>query len=342
MGLLDQAYEAVGGLLGSAPQKIGGLLGELQTELQRRASLPADVRYQQAKDMAMAIGPGLIGSIRAFHGSPHTFDTFDASKIGTGEGAQAYGHGLYFAGKEGVARSYRDALSHQQVMLDAKPASKISASLSDPGSEAAIKRLDFLLRNEPPSMPIESMQDLRAWARSVNPEFADVLDEFGGRVSVTPPGHMYEVNINAEPHQLLDWDKTLAQQSPQVQQALARFGFKHDPQQASAFDDALLAALNDTGPTTLPKQPRNPTGGDIYSNFPIPDRSKLNVSQQLQQAGIPGIQYLDQGSRAAGEGSRNYVVFNPDLITILRRYGLLGPLATGTAATGLLGNGEQQ
>ena len=35
------------------------------------------------------------------------------SRIGTGEGAQAYGHGLYFAGNEGVARSYRDALSSE-------------------------------------------------------------------------------------------------------------------------------------------------------------------------------------------------------------------------------------
>src|SRR5690606_34108278 len=42
--------------------------------------------------------------IRAFHGSPHDFDRFDISKIGTGEGAQAYGHGLYFADKEEVAK----------------------------------------------------------------------------------------------------------------------------------------------------------------------------------------------------------------------------------------------
>jgi GNAT superfamily N-acetyltransferase len=31
--------------------------------------------------------------IRAYHGSPHDFERFDSSKIGTGEGAQAYGHG---------------------------------------------------------------------------------------------------------------------------------------------------------------------------------------------------------------------------------------------------------
>jgi hypothetical protein len=43
--------------------------------------------------------------ILAYHGSPYSFDKFDASKIGTGEGAQAYGHGLYFAENEGVARA---------------------------------------------------------------------------------------------------------------------------------------------------------------------------------------------------------------------------------------------
>ena len=40
-------------------------------------------------------GPGL--AIKAYHGSPYDFERFDMSKIGTGEGAQAYGHGLYFA-----------------------------------------------------------------------------------------------------------------------------------------------------------------------------------------------------------------------------------------------------
>ena len=42
-----------------------------------------------------------------YHGSPHKFDKFDASKTGTGEGAQAYGHGLYFAENPEVARTYQ-------------------------------------------------------------------------------------------------------------------------------------------------------------------------------------------------------------------------------------------
>jgi len=43
--------------------------------------------------------------IIAYHGSPHSFDKFSMDKIGTGEGAQAYGHGLYFSDVEDVAKS---------------------------------------------------------------------------------------------------------------------------------------------------------------------------------------------------------------------------------------------
>src|ERR1700693_641898 len=72
-----------------------------------------------AKPAAEAIGKAAVGAtgrdalsgiVRAYHGSPHDFERFDVSKVGTGEGAQAYGHGLYFAENERVARGYRDEL----------------------------------------------------------------------------------------------------------------------------------------------------------------------------------------------------------------------------------------
>jgi hypothetical protein len=46
------------------------------------------------------------------------------------------------------------------------------------------------------------------------------------------------------------------------------------------------------------------------------------ASEQLKEAGIPGIKYLDRGSRSAGEGSRNYVTFRDDIVKILRKYGV--------------------
>jgi hypothetical protein len=40
----------------------------------------------------------------------------------------------------------------------------------------------------------------------------------------------------------------------------------------------------------------------------------------LREAGIPGVRYLDGASRGAGEGSSNYVVFDDQLVDILRKY----------------------
>ncbi|MEY4346333.1 MAG: hypothetical protein RL032_2165, partial [Pseudomonadota bacterium] len=54
-------------------------------------------------------------AMTVWHGSPHRFSKFDASKIGTGEGAQAYGHGLYLAESQKVANEYASKLSNPIV-----------------------------------------------------------------------------------------------------------------------------------------------------------------------------------------------------------------------------------
>ena len=45
------------------------------------------------------------------------------------------------------------------------------------------------------------------------------------------------------------------------------------------------------------------------------------AAEKLRSLGIPGIRYLDGGSRGQGQGSSNYVVFpgNESLLTILER-----------------------
>ena len=64
----------------------------------------------QAMDRAhrrWEMGDGKQFMPTAYHGTPHTFNAeegaplgkFKSAQIGTGEGAQAYGHGLYFAGR---------------------------------------------------------------------------------------------------------------------------------------------------------------------------------------------------------------------------------------------------
>jgi hypothetical protein len=73
----------------------------------------------------------------------------------------------------------------------------------------------------------------------------------------------------------------------------------------------------------------NAKGAAAYKTMAFDDKDPLAASRRLLDAGVPGIKYLDQGSRAAGDGSRNYVVFDDKLIEILRKYGLTGLLGLG-------------
>lgn len=70
----------------------------------------------------------------AFHGSPHKFEKFDLGSIGTGQGAQAHGWGLYFAENKEVAEEYRRKLTKSSspytVVYDGKIDEKITNILS--------------------------------------------------------------------------------------------------------------------------------------------------------------------------------------------------------------------
>jgi hypothetical protein len=242
--------------------------------------------------------------IKAYHGSPHDFDAFDLSKIGTGEGAQAYGHGLYFADNEGVAKSYRDALAPPSVIDNGGV--KINAQSSGPERQAyftlrsANGDFDKAIVGAKSAMNADDVQNvLKGWRDNA--------------ATIDHPGHMYEVNINADPEHFLDWDKPLSEQPANVQQAFKSVGV--DPT-APNLRDQVDAARG------LRLHP--PQGGSAVYPHELPDMKSPQATAALSKAGIPGIKYLDQGSRAAGDGSRNYVVFNDKLVDIIKKYGMAG------------------
>jgi len=275
----------------------------------------------------------LRSGIKAYHGSPHDFERFDLSKIGTGEGAQAYGHGLYFAENEATAKSYRDLL-----------AARYDATSSEAGlSTRAIAnaKRDLPSFNGDISAYIdaqkgrisETASKYSASTNFVGDEFKK-LDSLGQYLKAAPSGHMYEVNINADPAHFLDWDKPLSGQSGDVRSALEKLGIKYDAKGDKAYTEALLDALTGDANRALPKEVSNPLGSELYRrNGSVFQASSDPVrSAAFREAGIPGIKYLDQGSRGAGDGSRNYVVFDDNLIDILRKYGLAGASASPLAA----------
>lgn len=242
-----------------------------------------------------------------WHGSPHKFDAFDSSKIGTGEGAQAYGHGLYLAESPKVADEYARKLSGASVSFGGRDLSTIGG-LSTAEMETAkwaensVKRMQY-------GAQAEEAARIADYLARKEPELAKKL----GALEVFDKGALYKVDLPDEQiAKMLDWDKPLSQQAPEVQAALL------------ASNDPVIAAWKSNGSW------EHATGEQAYRRLAggltigaAKDGLPTGASGALKQAGIPGIRYLDGGSRGAGQGSSNYVIFpgNESLLSILERNG---------------------
>jgi hypothetical protein len=266
---------------------------------------------------------GMIQPLTAYHGTPNTIQSqFDISKVGTGEGNQSYGYGMYFAENPKVAEFYRDSLS-TEILLGNKPLLKANQLVGTTKN----RDLDDYLRSydgnvgEIRNTLTKTIDDFAKEGKdSLSSYYQNILNDLNKvekKLTVRNTGNLYKVDIpDADIPMMLDWDKPLLQQTPQVQEALAKLGIKTDKQKLSQFDDALLDALMNDGNKTLPKQPINPTGQDIYQKY-VQGNPQL-TSQKLNEVGIRGIRYLDEFSRGKS-GTSNYVVFEPSTVKILEQ-----------------------
>ena len=313
---------------------------------------------------------GIGGVLKGFHGSPHAFDRFSNDAIGSGEGAQAYGYGHYLADSEGVAKSYRDALSGgpPEYRFGGDPISAVlNRSGDDPAKFLALGTLHTEGNLFAAQQKINSYasfdRDYRAAKEWMDANAKDITEH------QQAPGHMYEVNVNAEPEHFLDWDAPLGAQSDHVKQAIGLSGvarpsidettavMRQAREAGVSFRDfpayqALQKQLEQSRQSAFDKMglPVPATGGapgDLRGSEYLSglltqsNNDPVKVSEALKARGIPGIRYLDAGSRGKGEGSRNTVVFDPATMDIIRRYGLAGLMAGGGAAA-LGGQGQQQ
>lgn len=158
------------------------------------------------------------------------------------------------------------------------------------------------------------------------------------------PGRMYEVNIGAKPEQFLDWDRPLAPDhiARSRLKELSDMGLAaHDYGVDRNFaKDAYIAANNPSlsGEGAYRSmirgieaaRPKLKEAGNPRALFGDPGAM---AAEDLKAQGVPGIRYLDQGSRFGdGSGTSNYVVFDPGIIDILRKYALPGMVGGGAAA----------
>lgn len=260
--------------------------------------------------------------IRAYHGSPYDFDRFDASKIDTGEGAQAYGHGLYFAGNEGVARSYRDDLSRGSFMVEGAGTPWTESTMDFLGVRPRARAtLRMAVRDG--ADPLDRLRQAQSGTGPLSApwnEYQDAIELLRGAGGKLIPnkGRMYEVQIAHPESALLDWDAPMSAQPKSVQRAFGDMAMDRPGDGRRVYQDIVTRR------------------GEEFDDDATGLLAGRAAADELMAEGIPGIRYLDQGSRHAGEGTRNYVMFpgTEDSITILRKYGLLPPLAGAAALRG--------
>lgn len=300
-----------------------------------------------------------------WHGSPHKFNKFDSSKIGTGEGAQAYGHGLYLAESPDVAKSYQTVLAADRGFSFGGKSGLTRAQVQDMvNARYGGGYLDGVLR---PSGVADSFIDDMvtglnraegAYPRQYKPgsQRAKLYDELRGQITHADPGSLYKVDLPDDAiAKMLDWDKPLSQQAPEVQSAMTSKPATYSGPEYTA--DELINAILDgrqlpSRQTATPEQisplsqalgmfreknmsTKPPTGEQVYRAL-ADQYGHDKAAKMMRDAGIPGIRYLDGGSRGAGQGSSNYVIFpgNESLLKILERNGQpIDDILTDTAAT---------
>lgn len=125
-----------------------------------------------------------------------------------------------------------------------------------------------------------------------------------GIAEIRRPGSLLELGVDADPQKLLNFDKDLIDQTPFVQ-------------------DAVLDALKLKGPVS-PNNREQLFGFNNMLNSTIRTREG---SRALEDAGVQGV--IARSSMRPG--AKNYAIFDPDRIAVLRALGVLGML-TGSMA----------
>nr|WP_311465178.1 PLxRFG domain-containing protein [uncultured Ottowia sp.] len=264
--------------------------------------------YEQQAGQAGKMGQaGLPQAMfqRVWHGTPHKGiekTGFRLDKIGTGEGLQVYGHGIYFASRREVAEFYR-GMRQGQVRLDGR-------LMTDGHHRGAASTGDA----EVDALLLDAQGDVDqaiAWARDFGQDAqAAKLERLRGRVQRGEPGQLYAAEI-PEDDDLLDWDKPLDEQPAKVRRALLELAGGLPADGRAAFRQAM--ARRATGQDVYAFLAQRAAGAEASAEGV--QKGQRAASELLLAHGIPGLRYLDGDSRNAGEGSHNYVIWDEGLLT---------------------------
>lgn len=247
----------------------------------------------------------------AWHGSPHDFDTFDLGAIGTGEGNQAHGWGLYFAKNREVAQAYKDVLGIDSVEIingDTKyrlnddiewydnktksiigaenPLSMALTTLSEEGeSTKAIKNLTDFIKSKKDNKSDYVVAQVKRAEQAIQ-----ILKD--NHFDTHQWNTMFEVDI-PENEYLLNEQENIEKQSPIVKKAVSKIS-----------NELNSSVLNNS----------NLSGKEFYRLLSKELGGDRLASKYLNEHGIKGITY------EGVEDGRCYVVFDDKAIKVIKKY----------------------
>lgn len=280
----------------------------------------------------------------AWHGSPHDFDTFDLGAIGTGEGNQAHGWGLYFAKDKKVSDLYRRELSlihdvdkgtlfkvdvpDTKEMIDEQQSLNILSKETKQNLNAAINALPEqekeVFINEYTNSPLfnhyakKEIDELGSKFEQLDNEYRLLKDEYLDKFLKEDLNKITQRNLNrlSEKYNI---DLKVLKENPNsikdVKNQLDTMWFNAFTEYGMAskkyreiywgkYKEDFSALLNDSGIN----------GRDFYLALSKALGGAKKASEHLNEYGVKGITYVGE------QDGRCYVVFDDKAIKVIEKY----------------------
>lgn len=267
----------------------------------------ASLNPEQALDMLMQA---------AWHGSPHVFTQFDLGAIGTGEGAQVHGWGLYFAQNREIAEGYKEALEgriKKYIVLGKE------RMLSDMGEKDGALYTAAILLMEQHNDVQKAIQyaDDHYWSFRDTKEQTEVIAALQNgdvKPAVAPHGgSLFQVEI-PDNDVMLDEQKTFEEQPEKVREAIKNI--------LNDMSDQEREYFRQSGSLNKSQDINEWDGQDIYHALSVVmglrkhtfEGREKEASLILNQYGVQGITYEGKTD------GRCFVVFDDKAIAIIDTY----------------------
>ena len=280
----------------------------------------------------------------AWHGSPHDFDTFDLGAIGTGEGNQVHGWGLYFAKDKKVSDLYRRELSlihdvdkgtlfkvdvpDTKEMIDEQQSLNILSKETKQNLNAAINALPEqekeVFINEYTNSPLfnhyakKEIDELGSKFEQLDNEYRLLKDEYLDKFLKEDLNKITQRNLNRLSEKYNIDLKALKENPNSIKDiknqldtmwfnAFTEYGMaskKYREIYWGKYKEDFSTLLNDSGIN----------GRDFYLALSKALGGAKKASEHLNEYGVKGITYVGE------QDGRCYVVFDDKAIKVIEKY----------------------